>query len=341
MRSRPMTLIALLGLGLMGTPLFAADQGDQATPHQAAPGTVNYVEGAVYLNGSQLNTKDVGNATVSPGQELTTGKGKVEMLLTPGVFLRLDDNSAVKMISPDLAMTQVELDKGRAGVEVDEIHDENDLQVIDSGVTTRLNKRGYYEFDANHPEALVFKGEAHVQVNDNKWEKIKGDHEFALNEGPQLSREKPQKFDENDAKDDLYNWNSLRSEYMAENNNQMAAEYAGPYAGPGWYWDPWAFDYAYIGFGPFASPFGWGFYPFGWGGYYPYWGGFYGGYYDHPHVIHHGYIGGIHHGYVGGAIRGNPGHFEGFHNSRGFEGFHNGGGFGGFHGGGGSTGGHH
>lgn len=341
MRSRPMTLIALLGLGLMGTPLFAADQGDQATPHQAAPGTVNYVEGAVYLNGSQLNTKDVGNATVSPGQELTTGKGKVEMLLTPGVFLRLDDNSAVKMISPDLAMTQVELDKGRAGVEVDEIHDENDLQVIDSGVTTRLNKRGYYEFDANHPEALVFKGEAHVQVNDNKWEKIKGDHEFALNEGPQLSREKPQKFDENDAKDDLYNWNSLRSEYMAENNNQMAAEYAGPYAGPGWYWDPWAFDYAYIGFGPFASPFGWGFYPFGWGGYYPYWGGFYGGYYGHPHVIHHGYIGGIHHGYVGGAIRGNPGHFEGFHNSRGFEGFHNGGGFGGFHGGGGSTGGHH
>lgn len=340
MKSRSMTLLALLGLGLVWTPLFAADQGDQAAqPHQAVPGTVNYVEGAVYLNGSQLNTKDVGNATVMPGEELSTGKGKVEMLLTPGVFVRLDDNSAVKMVSPDLAMTQVELDKGRAGVEVDEIHDQNDLQMIDAGVTTRLNKRGYYEFDANHPEALVFKGEAHVQVNDSKWEKIKGDHEFALNEGAQLSREKPQKFDENDAKDELYNWSSLRSEYMAENNNQMAAEYAGPYAGPGWYWDPWAFDYAYMGFGPFASPFGWGFYPLGWGGFYPYWGGFYGGYYGHPHEIHHGYVGGIHHGVVGGAIRGNPGHFEGFHNSRGLEGFHNGGGFGGFHGGGGFTGG--
>lgn len=332
MKSRSMTLLALLGLGLMGTPLFAADQGNQATqPHQAVPGTVNYVEGAVYLNGSQLNTKDIGNATIEPGQELSTGKGKAELLLTPGVFLRLDDNSAVKMVSPDLTLTQVELDKGRAGVEVDEIHDENNIQVIDAGVTTRLNKRGYYEFDANHPEALVFKGEAHVQVNESKWKELKGNHEFALNGGPQLSTEKPQKFDESGAKDELYNWNSLRSEYMAEDNNQMAAEYAGPYAGPGWYWDPWAFDYAYMGFGPFASPFGWGFYPFG----YPYWGGFYGGYYGHPHVIH-GYVG-DRHGYVGGAIRGNPGHAEGFHSGSGFAG---GGGVGGFHGGGGFSGGH-
>ena len=340
MKSRSMMMLALLGLGLMGTPLFAADQGDQATqPRQAIPGVVNYVQGAVYLNGSKLNSSDVANATVQPGQELTTDKGKAEMLLTPGVFLRLDENSAAKMISPDLAMTQVELDKGRAGLEVDEIHDQNDLQVIDGGVTTRLNKRGYYEFNANQPEVMVFKGEAHVQVNDNKWEKIKGDHEFALNEGPQLAKEKPQKFNENDAKDELYNWNSLRSEYMAEANNQMVSSYDGPYAGPGWYWDPWAYNYAYMGFGPFASPFGWGFYPFGWGG-------FYGGYYGHPIFRRHGYVGGIHHGYVGGALHGHPGGtrngFEGFHNSRSFEGgFHNGGGFSGFHGGGVAHGGPH
>jgi hypothetical protein len=334
MKSRSLTLITLLGLGLMGSPLFATDldnsQGEQA--RQAVPGTVNYIQGAVYLNGSQLNSKDVGNATLVPGQEITTSNGKAEVLLTPGVFLRLDNNSAAKMISPDLAMTQVELDKGRAGVEVDEIHDQNDLQVIDSGVTTRLNKRAYYEFDANHPEAMVFKGEAHVQVNDSKWKEIKGSHEFALNESSQLASEKPQKFNENDSKDELYNWNSLRSEYMAEANNQMAADYAGPYAGPGWYWDPWAYNYAYMGFGPFASPFGWGFYPFGWGGFYPY-GGFYGGSYGHPRVIHRGYVGALHHGYVRGAVRGNPGLFEGFHNTGNFGGFR-GGATGGFHGGG-------
>lgn len=347
MKSRSMTIIALLGLGLMGSPLFAADTGDSGDQaQQADPGTVNYVQGAVYLNGQKLSSKDVGKATIEPGEEINTAQGKAEVLLTPGVFLRMDDNSAVKMVSPDLAMTQVELDKGRAGVEVDEIHDQNDLQVIDGGVTTRLNKRGYYEFDANHPEALVFKGEAHVQVNDNKWKEIKSHHEFALNDGAQLASEKPQNFNEDDAKDELYNWNSLRSEYMAEANNQMAQDYAGPYAGPGWYWDPWAFDYAYMGFGPFASPFGFGFYPMGWwgGGFYPY-GGFYGGGgyyggYGRGGVFRHTYSG-VHPRAFGGAVRGNPGHYGGFHNSAGFGGFHNSGGFGGFHGGGMGGGGFH
>jgi hypothetical protein len=314
-----MSMIALLGLGLMGLPLLAgADQGEQA--RQAVPGTVNYVQGGVSLNGAQLNPKDIGNTTLEPGQQISTGNGKAEVLLTPGVFLRLDNNSSAKMVSPDLALTQVELDKGRAGVEVDEIHNQNDLQLIDDNVTTRLDKRGYYEFDANKPEALVFKGEAHVEVGDGKWKEIKSHHEFALNEGEALSSERPANFNENDAKDELYNWNSLRSEYMAEANNQMAAEYMGPYAGPGWYWDPWAFDYAYMGFGPFASPFGWGFYP--------YWGGFYGGYYGHP-WHHYGYLGGIRHGYMNGVVRGNAGHIETFH----------GGGFGGFRGGGGFAGG--
>lgn len=328
MKSRSLG-VTLLGLGLMGAPLFGAGQvnGNQATQaRQAVPGTVNYIEGTVYLDGAQLSTKDLGNATVEPGQEISTGKGKAEVLLIPGVFLRLNDNSAVKMVSPDLTLTQVQLEKGRAAVEVDEIHDQNDLQVIDAGVTTRLNKRGYYEFDADRPQAMVFKGEAHVQVGDNKWERVKGDHQVALSAG---AEPKPQKFDKDDVQGDLYNWNSLRSQYMAEANNQMAAEYDGPYAGPGWYWDPWSFGYAYMGVGAFSSPFGWGFYPYGWGGY-PYWGG---GFYR-PGRIHHGY------GHGGVVVRGNPGHFGGTHSGGtmaprgGAGGFHGGGAAGGFHGGG-------
>lgn len=326
-------MIALLGLGLMGAPLYAAGDvnGNQATQaRQAVPGTVNYIEGAVYLNGSQLNTTDLGNVTVQPGQEISTEKGKAEVLLTPGVFLRIGDNSTAKMISPDLTLTQVQLEKGRAGVEVDEIHDQNDLQVIDGGVTTRLNKRGYYEFDADRPQAMVFKGEAHVQVGDNKWEKVKGDHQVVLSAG---ADPKPQKFDTDEAKGGLYNWSSLRSQYMAEANNQMAAEYTGPYAGPGWYWDPWSYGYAYMGVGPFASPFGWGFYPYGWGGFSPYWGGV--TYYRPLGRIHRGgYAGGVRHGYVGGAIRGNPAHFGGFQNG-GHAGGFQGGPAGGLHGGGG------
>ena len=318
-------MIAVLAFGLMGLPLFAAepepDQGQQM--RQAVPGAVNYVEGAVYLNGSQLNSNDIGNAALQPGEQISTGRGKAEILLTPGVFLRLDDNSSAKMVSPDLALTQVELEKGRAGIEVDEIHDQNNLQLIVANVTTRLDKRGYYEFDADKPAARVFKGEAHVEVGDGKWKQIKGHHELALTEGQALTGVKPASFDEDDAKGNLYNWSSLRSQYMAEANNQMAAEYTGPYAGPGWYWDPWAFNYVYMGFGPFASPFGWGFYPFG---------GYYGGYYyGHPRFYGPGYAGGIHRGYAGGLVGGNAGHFEGFHGGGSFGSIHGGGGFGGGH----------
>jgi hypothetical protein len=333
-------MIALLGLGMTGAPVFAADIPAQTPAQPAQPGTVNYVEGAVSLNGQPLNSKDVGNATLAPGQELTTANGKAEILLTPGVFLRVDNNSEVKLVNPSITLTQVELEKGRAGVEVDEIHDQNDLQVIDAGVTTRLDKNGYYEFDANHPEAMVFKGMAKSEVADGKWREIKGHHELALTSDPDgkpLAKEKPQDFDTR-SPDDLYNWSSLRSEYLAEANNQLAGEYGDAGYGPGWYWDPWAFDYTFIGGGPFASPFGWGYYPFGWGGMYggwgyPWYGGWgYGGYYrDHDGDGRFSrYGGGFPHGHVGGVRAFHGGTYGGgFHGQGGFHG----GGMGGFHGG--------
>jgi ferric-dicitrate binding protein FerR (iron transport regulator) len=187
--------IALLGIGVLCTPAFGANP--------AHPGTLNYIEGAAYLNGKLLNEKDVGSVEMNAGEALSTMKGKAEILLTPGVFLRLDDDSAVKMISPDITRTQVELDRGRAAVEVDELHDQNDLEIVDAGVTTQLVKTGYYEFDASHPTAMVFKGKAAVEVGDGKYKVVKNHHEFALAGG---AKEKPADFNVDRAEDDLYNW---------------------------------------------------------------------------------------------------------------------------------------
>src|SRR4051812_41390710 len=53
-------MIALLGLGISGAPAFA----DPSHAQPAHPGTVNYVEGAAYLDGQPLNSKDAGNATL-------------------------------------------------------------------------------------------------------------------------------------------------------------------------------------------------------------------------------------------------------------------------------------
>ena len=204
----------LLGMGMICAQAFAANQ--------ARPGTVNYIEGTAYLDGRQLNSRSMGTAELGPGQVLSTRDGKAEVLLTPGIFLRLGDHSAVKMISPDLTQTQVEIEQGHAAVDVDQIFPQNQVQIVDGGVTTQVVKPGYYEFDATHPEAMVFKGQAEVEVG-NKWEKIKDHHELALSGVASGARVKSATFDTRGAQDGLYNWSSLRSQYLAaEANNQIA-----------------------------------------------------------------------------------------------------------------------
>ena len=284
MKLKAMT-IPLLGLGLAVAPALAVEPGAPNQP--VMPGTVNYVEGSVSVDGQPVTSQQVGNVTLQAGQELSTDQGKAEVLLTPGIFLRVGDNSTVKIISPDLANTQVEVEKGRAGIEVDDLQKENNVQVVDAGVTTRLQKTGYYEFDANSPQVMVFKGKADVELANGKTKEIKEDHEAVLQ--PNLSSVKSSHIAENSSQDDLYNWSRLRSHYLAEANNQIAGEYAGSAYVPGWYWNPYGYGYTFIGGGPFMSPFGWGFYPLGWG--YGWGGGWYGGwggYYGHPYYGGHG-----------------------------------------------------
>lgn len=287
----------LLGLGIMAAPAFAAQP--------ARPGTVNYIEGAAYVDEQPVTAKQIGSIDLEAGQEISTGPaGKAEVLLTPGVFLRLGSNSAAKMISPALELTQVALEQGEAGVEVDEIHSDNNLQVVDSGIATRLKKTGYYEFKANQPQVDVFSGKADVLLDQSKGKEVKGGHEFLFADSQSAAKEKPARLGDT-AEDDLYHWSKLRSQYLAEANNQMAPEYAGYY--PGWYWDPYLYGYTFIGEGPFFSPFGWGFYPAGWGGWYGGGWGWYGrapyrhhyeGFTSHPGTTFRG-TGGFH----GGARR--------------------------------------
>jgi hypothetical protein len=276
--------LIILSLATLCAPAFGANP--------ARPGTINYVEGSALVAGEPVTQKSVGTLALDPGQVLSTQQGKAEVLLTPGIYLRLDGNSSVKMVSPDLTFTQLDLEKGRATVEVDEIHPQNDVQIVDGGVPTKLLKSGLYEFNANNDVASVFSGKAVAHESANKWIVIKGDHQLALDG----SGQKPHSFDKSASEDELYNWSNLRSEYLSEANSQLSAAYG--YAGfaLGWCWDPWLFDYTFVGPYPFYSPFGWGFYPFG-------------------------YVGGFGRGYYGG---------RGFY---GRGGFHGGGFEGGFHGG--------
>jgi len=269
------------------------------------------------------------------------------MLLTPGVFFRLGDNSAATLVSPSLTNTEVALNQGQAMVEVAEIHKDNLLRVQQDGATTQLLKDGLYAFDANNGEVRVFKGEALVQDGDRSI-KVKSGHELDVKNNAAL---KTAKFDKNSfEQSDLYRFSNLRSEYLAEANVDAARVYiaGGPaWYGAGWYWNPFFTAYTWIpGDGIFYSPFGWGFYSPLWVSYAPYYRPFYGRYGTYetarPYLGAHSAAlngrAGLENGFRGPSREvAGASHFgvmgEGFHGGAASGGFHGGGGFsgGGFH----------
>ncbi len=358
-------IFVLSGSMFSAVPLRA----DIAT--SARPGTLNYVEGQVYLGQQSLDNKSIGKVEVAPGETLSTDNGKAEILLTPGVFVRLGDHSSANMISSGLTNTQLDLDQGEAMVEVVEIHPENFLGIVEDGRQTQLLKTGLYDFDENLHALRVLDGEAVVKDGRNGV-KAKADHMVDLTSTEPL---KARKFDKKEVEaEELYRWTSLRSSYLAEANADYAPTYAygGPgWYGDGWYWDPWFDAYTFMPWdGIFYSPFGWGFYspwcafgaPLFWsGGFYGGYGGY--GYGHYPHRFgpdparwgpgaHYGnpanYGHGVHYASrsEGGVAIGSRGafgggfHGGGYHGASGFRGsssgsFHGGGfGGGGFHGGG-------
>ena len=238
---------------MLSVPAWAANA--------ALPGTLNYVEGQASAGDQPLNAQSIGSLSLQPGEKLATENGKAEVLLTPGVFLRVGQNSSAQLVSSSLTNTEAQIDKGHALVEVAEIHKDNLLRIASDGATTQLLKNGLYGFDADNGQVRVFKGEALVQDGDRNV-KVKGGHELDLNAGDNL---KAHKFNADSyEQSDLYRFSNLRSQYLAEANTDAARIYyaGGPgWYGPGWYWDPFFTSYTWIpGAGVLYSPFGWGFY---------------------------------------------------------------------------------
>jgi len=249
----------------LASALLLTVPGWSQTAAPPRPGSINYLDGQASIGANVISPDAVGSLVLERDQTLTTQAGKVEMLLTPGVFLRLAENSSVKMISPDLANTRVELEKGRALVEVVGIRKENDLRIDQNGASTKLLKDGLYGFDADHAQVRVFKGKADLYIA-RETVTLKGKRQVTLNAG---GKPKPEEFETRAFEDDFYRWNALRSGYLSEASVSAANAYIGVgpgwygpgWTGFGWYWDPWFGSYTFLpGNGIYYGGFGWGYY---------------------------------------------------------------------------------
>jgi hypothetical protein len=251
--NKPLGVALALGVAAICSPAWAA-------PNVPQPGALNYVEGQASIDNQAVTSKSVGTATLNEGDVLSTGNGRAEILLTPGVFMRVGKNSAVRMIAPELTNTRVEVLQGEAMVEADILHKEDHVIVAERGAQAELDKKGVYDFNADAPNVRVYDGKATVMEGDQKVDLGKG-REAVLN-----APLKSQKFDRSSAEaaDPLYSWSKLRSEYLAEATAATAQTYivdGGGWYGPGWYWNPFWGMYSFVpGAGFFYNPFGWGLY---------------------------------------------------------------------------------
>ncbi|HVY94079.1 MAG TPA: hypothetical protein VHA14_15065 [Bryobacteraceae bacterium] len=237
-------------------------------------GTVDYFEGEVSIDGLQIVSQAARFSTLKEQNVLKTGLGRAEILLTPGVILRVGANSSIRMLDSNLMHTQVQLLSGTAMVEAAE----SDTDVKDPPVTIFYNgnqaqpvKYGIFEISSDPAQVRVYKGEARVSKGNDDWKNVKDGNQISLTDNEKMATSK---FDDKVA-DDLFLWSRDRSSYLAAANISSARTLSSAnrtYGGygalgwnsamwsgfsGGWYFNPYLNMFSFMPFGGMMmSPFG-------------------------------------------------------------------------------------
>lgn len=130
-------------------------------------GVVYFFEGSVWVGDQPLEQKFGRFPDIGEGRELRTEQGRAEVLLTPGVFLRMGENSRIRMLSTSLSNTRVELLGGSATFEASEAAADTSAVVVFKGWKVRVPQRGIYRIDAEPPQLRVYRGEAEILTEGN------------------------------------------------------------------------------------------------------------------------------------------------------------------------------
>jgi len=239
------------------TFVFAGGAGAQSVI-SAHSGVIHYLEGDVTIDGTAVHPKFAEFPDLTSGQLLATEEGRAEMLLTPGVFLRLSENSSVRMLSNALADTRLEIVSGSALVEVGELLEHNAIAFEAAGAHISLAKKGLYRIDASPAQLRVYDGQALVRAGSESLTAKKG-HQIDL----ETAKLTDARFDTKDT-DAFYRWSARRAEYVAAANVISArvtansnSRYGYASSGSAWSWNPYFGMYTFLpGSGVYSSPFG-------------------------------------------------------------------------------------
>jgi hypothetical protein len=200
----------------------------------AKSGLLNHIEGNALLNSYQIMVKPGEFPQMKEGDQLRTEKGHQEVLLAPGVFLRLGENSRFRMVSARPMDTTIDFEGGTAVIECNSLPKHAHLAVTFRKATVSILKDGVYRLDSDPVQVKVYAGEARVLQGGQSQTVGKG--RLLVLDGTSVSG----KLDDQ-TEDALYQWSKKRSEYLAA-ASVSAAKYihqnAVSYASNVWVWNP-------------------------------------------------------------------------------------------------------
>ena len=185
----------------------------------AHSGVVHFSEGQVFIDDQPLDHKFATFPSIKEGSTLRTDKGRAEVLLTPGVFLRIDESSAIRMRANSLIDTEVEFLRGSAIVDSLDALGESHVTLIYKDTQIRFPKAGVYRLDYEPGTLQAYSGEAAV-THEGKTSSIDPAHLFFFT----LDLDTKKLGDGTD--DEFYDWAKERDNSISA-ENQVAAQSSG------------------------------------------------------------------------------------------------------------------
>jgi hypothetical protein len=255
----PMLLLAALALAL---PATISAQNREKFVISARAGGVNAVTGGTSLSRHgnnewrQLTIKE----DLETGDVVKTGTdGRVELLLNPGSYMRVSENSEFEMADSSLDNLEVRLIKGTAILEVTGVDDEE----LFIGITTphtrmSIIRRGLYRVSVvpgDNTELIVRKGRVMLEGSHTK---VKGGDKVVFNNNT-FSVAKATDVEKKD-RDAFDSWSRERAQLLAKENSKLSRRTLDSFASS--FRNDWGFSGLWGGSGIWFFSSGFGCYTF-------------------------------------------------------------------------------
>ena len=147
--------------------VFLAPQlSAQAPPVAVKAGLIYFAEGEVLLNSAPLTAPSSGEfIVVGEGHELGTRAGRAEMFLQEFNYLRLAEQTKIRMDSSDLSGVRLEVAQGAAMLEIGKLGRRRTVTFNCGGSAVRVMREGVYRADCgmDSGSVRVFRGRVMVQ----------------------------------------------------------------------------------------------------------------------------------------------------------------------------------